>query len=71
MAVSDDGHRQPVDWRLFVVMYRVCGNEEGQHYVLGHISPVPVNKSGVGVGLQGKWKPVPGPHSWRTWMGEI
>ena len=64
-------HRRQVDWRLIVVMYRVCSNEEGQHRVLGHTGPVLVYKVGVGVGLQGKWNTAAGPHSWRTCMGEI
>ena len=29
MSVSDDGHRQPVDWRLFVVMYASAATKRG------------------------------------------
>jgi hypothetical protein len=66
VAVRDDVHRRPVDWRL--VVDRVRGGEERKHGILGYAGSILVDKVGPIVGLQGEREIVPGPLSRRTCM---
>ena len=65
ITVRDDVHGRPIDGRvLAVVVYRVCGGEEGQQRVLGHTCPVLIYEMGALIGLQGEWDLPVGPHCW-------
>jgi hypothetical protein len=66
VTVRDDVHSGPVDRRRLLVMYRICGGEEGKQRISRHAGRILVDKVGAVVGLKGERDILASPQSRRT-----